>query len=130
MAKAKVGASGIEYIQGALKKPVKKSGHNHGSYLIMTHRSAPTENPNCQRIYVKNEDAYERSTPPSQNELAARERFATVRAMIKERKLDLTKIATDQQAFLAQRDQPQGKKTMMAYYWKICGDAYDEEHNG
>ena len=29
MAKAKIGAAGIEYIQGALKKPKKVNGHNH-----------------------------------------------------------------------------------------------------
>ena len=50
MAKAKVGAAGIEYIQGALKRPKKQNGHNHGNYLVMTHRTAPTESENCQRI--------------------------------------------------------------------------------
>jgi hypothetical protein len=52
MAKAKVGAAGIEYIQGAMKRPKKVDGHNHGNYLVMTHRTAPTQNPNCQRIYT------------------------------------------------------------------------------
>jgi hypothetical protein len=37
-------------------------------------------------------------------------------------------INADQAAFLAQRDLPGGKKTMKAYLWKVCGDAYDEEH--
>ena len=36
----------------------------------------------------------------------------------------------DQPAFKAQKDQPGGKKTMKAYYWKVCGDAYDEAHQG
>ena len=129
MAKAKVGAAGIEYIQGALKKPVKKDGHKHGSYLIMTHRTAPTENPNCQRIYVKNEDAYTRSTQPGADELAARNRFAAVRALVAARKKDLSHIADDQAAFVAQKDLANGKKTMTAYLWKICGEAYDEEQN-
>jgi hypothetical protein len=39
-------------------------------------------------------------------------------------------MSTDQQAFLAQKDQAGGKKTLRAYLWKVCGDAYDAEHNG
>ena len=39
---------------------------------------------------------------------------------------DLTKIAADQANFMAQKDLPNGKKTLKAYYWLICGDAYDE----
>ncbi len=130
MAKAKVGAAGIEYIQGALKKPVKKDGHKHGSYLIMTHRTAATSNPDCQRIYVKNEDAYTRSTPISDKELAARARFTAVQAAVKTRANDLTKIAQDQEDFLAQKDTAGGKKTMRAYLWAVCGAIYDAQHNG
>ena len=43
---------------------------------------------------------------------------------------DINQITQDQLAFKAQKDQPGGKKTMKAYYWKVCGDAYDEAHNG
>ena len=50
MAKAKVGAGGIEYIQGALARPKKKNGHKHGNYVVMTHRSAPTQSEKCQSI--------------------------------------------------------------------------------
>ena len=56
MAKAKVGAAGIEYIQGALKRPKKQDGHNHGNYLVATHRTAAMTNPNCQRLYSFDED--------------------------------------------------------------------------
>ena len=126
MAKAKVGAAGIEYIQGAMKRPKKVNGHNHGNYMVMTHRSAPTENPNCQRIYTFDADRYDRTTPISPDEAAARLRFSTVAAMVKQRKGDLTKIASDQAAFLDQKDLAGGKKTLKAYYWKICGDQYDE----
>ena len=59
MAKATVGAAGIEYIQGALKRPKKENGHKHGNYLVMTHRSAASTNPNCQRIYSFAADRYE-----------------------------------------------------------------------
>ena len=130
MAKAKVGAAGIEYIQGAMKRPKKVNGHNHGNYMVMTHRSAPTENPNCQRIYTFDADRYDRTGPISADEAAARLRFSTVAAMVKQRKGDLTKIAADQAAFLEQKDLAGGKKTLKAYYWKICGDAYDESLNG
>ena len=125
MAKAKVGAAGIEYIQGAMKRPKKVNGHNHGNYLVMTHRTAATENPNCQRIYSFDADRYERSTQPSSRELNARARFTDVAAMVRARKADLTKIAQDQAAFVAQKDTAGGKKTMKAYLWKVCGDQYD-----
>ena len=130
MAKAKVGAAGIEYIQGAMKRPKKVNGHNHGNYMVMTHRSAPTQNPNCQRIYTFDADRYDRTGPISADEAAARLRFSTVAAMVKQRKGDLTKIAADQAAFLEQKDLADGKKTLKAYYWKICGDQYDESLNG
>ena len=128
MAKAKVGAAGIEYIQGALKRPKKQNGHNHGNYLVMTHRTAPTESENCQRIYSFDADRYNRSTQPSSDELNARERFKTVSGMVKARKEDLTKISQDLQAFLAQKDTAGGKRTMKAYLWKVCGEEYDAQH--
>ena len=128
MAKAKVGAAGIEYIQGALKRPKKQNGHNHGNYLVMTHRTAPTESEECQRIYSFDADRYTRSTQPSSDELNARERFKTVSGMVKARKEDLTKISTDLANFLAQKDTAGGKKTMKAYLWKVCGEEYDAQH--
>ena len=130
MAKAKVGAAGIEYIQGALKRPKKQNGHNHGNYLVATHRTAATENPNCQRLYTFDADRYKRSTQPSSHELDIRERFAAVSAMVKVRAKDLTKIDDDQAAFLAQRDTAAGKKTMRAYLWLVCGAEYDQAHQG
>ena len=130
MAKAKVGAAGIEYIQGALKRPKKLNGHNHGNYLVATHRSAPTENPDCQRLYTFDSDRYKRSTPVGAKETKIRSRFAAVRAAVAERAVDLSKMSADQLAFAAQKDLADGKKTMRAYLWKVCGEAYDAEHNG
>ena len=40
------------------------------------------------------------------------------------------KISADQAAFAAQKDQPNGKKTMKAFLWKLEKEAYDQEHNG
>ena len=30
---------------------------------------------------------------------------------------------------MAQKDTAGGKKTMQAYLWKVCGDAYDAQHS-
>ena len=121
---------GIQYVQGSLAKPKKVEGHNHGDYLIGTHRSAPTQNPNCTRLYVRKGDTYNRTTTPSVDELTARARFAAVRAAVAERKDDLKFISSDQAAFIAQKDTAGGKKTMNAYLWMVCGAAYDAEHQG
>ena len=130
MAVMKVGAAGIETISGAMKKPKKQNGHNHGNYLVATHRTAPTSNPNCQRVYSFEADRYQRTTPLSDDEIAARARFTAVQAMVRDRKADLTKITADQRAFLAQKDTAGGKKTMRAWYWMVCGAEYDEQHQG
>ena len=122
--------SAIEYVKGALVKPKKQDGHSHGDYLIGQHREAPTTNPNCTRVYVKAANAYDRSTPPSQYELAARTRFAAVAAMIKERKSNLSTITTDKANYNAQKDLPGGKKTFQSYLWKVCGETYDASQNG
>ena len=120
-------STGIEYVKGSLAKPTKKAGHNHGNYLIGTHREAATTNPKCTRLYVKDNDAYKRSTPYTSNELAAQNRFRAVAALIKTRSHDLQQITTDQAAFLAQKDQPGGAKTLKKYYWRICGQQYDSQ---
>jgi len=118
----------FETSSGALRKPVKKNGHNHGEYLVTTHRVAETQNPNCQRAYTPAKDRYERTTPLSSKELEIRGRFTAVAAAVRTRSKDLMSISSDQAAFLAQKDQPGGKKTMKAYLWKVCGDAWDAEH--
>jgi len=121
---------GIEYVQGALAKAKKKDGHICGDYLIGTHRTAATQNPNCTRLYIRKGTSYERTTALSSAELDARARFKAVAAAVKARKSDLNQITTDQQNFAAQKDQAGGKKTMKAYLWKVCGDEYDTAHNG
>ena len=123
-------APGIEYVQGALAKPKKKDGHKCGDYLIGTHRTAATTNPNCTRIYLRKADSYERSTPVTVNETRQRNRFSAVAAAVAARAKDLMKISADQAAFAAQKDQPNGVKTMKAYLWKLEKEAYDAEHNG
>ena len=129
MAKAKVGAAGIEYIQGALKRPKKQDGHNHGNYLVATHRVAPTTSSECQRLYSFDSDRYKRNTPLTEDELAARARFRAVSRAIAARKADLSKLTADQAAFKAQKDQPGGAQTMLKWYWLVEGEAYDESQD-
>ncbi len=118
---------GIDHVSGALAKPKKKDGHSCGSYLIGTHREAATENPNCSRLYIKPKDNYKRSTPLSEDELAARTRFTAVQAAVRARAKNMSLIAQDQEDFVEQKNGPYGKKTMRAYLWKVCGEAYDEQ---
>ena len=124
-------ADAIKTVSGALTKINKKSPHAKDQKMVLgTHRKAATTNPNCTRIYLRGLSSID--YPLSQTELAinARNRFTAVSQAIKARKRDLSKLTDDQQAFLAQRDQPNGKKTMLAYYWLICGAEYDAQHNG
>ena len=122
-------APGIDTVSGAMAKPSKKSGHVHGNYVIGTHRVKASCNPHCLRFYIKAATTYDRTTPLKPNEVAARQRFQAVRAMVQARKEDLTKVTADQQAFLAQRDLANGKKTMNAYLWLVCGREYDESQD-
>ena len=121
---------GIEYVNGALAKAKKKDGHRCGDYLIGTHRTAATQNPDCTRLYIRKGTSYERTSPLTSKELDARARFTAVAAAVKARKSDLNSITQDQINFQAQKDQAGGKKTMKAYLWKVCGDEYDTAHNG
>ena len=127
MAKVKW-AKGIEFVSGLLSKR-PKAGQQHSDHtnaLLATHRVAATTNPDCTRIYMVGE--YNRKTPVGARELEARGRFTAVAAAVLARSKDLMNISTDQAAFLAQKDQPGGKKTMKAYLWKVCGDAWDQAH--
>ena len=118
-------SAGIDHVSGALSKP-GKGQHSCKNMLLGTHRVAPTESTDCNRMYIRKNE--KRKSSPSARELAARIRFAEVRAMVATRKADLTKITADQAAFAAQKDTAEGKKTLMAYYWKVCGDQYDQEN--
>ena len=129
MAIMQVGPAGIETMSGALKKPKKQGGHSHGNYLVATHRVAPTENPNCQRVYSFDADRYKRTTPPSESELYVRNRFRAVTRAVNTRMHDLSKIAADQAAFKAQKDLPGGKQTMKAYIWSLEKAAWEEAQN-
>ena len=121
-------ATGIDYVSGAMSKPTKKEGHSCGTYLIGTHRIAPTTNANCNRLYIKDNDAFKRVTPPSADELALRNRFRAVSQAVAARAKDLSKITADQAAWRAQLDQPGAAKTLKKWYWMVECEAYDQQH--
>jgi len=128
MAVMKVGAAGIETMSGALKRPKKQDGHNHGNYLVATHRTAATTNPNCQRVYSFDADRYKRSTPVTADEILQRQRFAAVSRAVATRAKDLAKMGPDKAAFQEQKDSPGGLKTLKSYLWSLEMATYDQAH--
>ena len=119
-------SAGIDSVSGALAKPGSNPQHSCNKMLLGTHRVAPTESQDCNRLYLRKK--VKRSTPKSQNEVWANTRFAMVAAAIKTRKDDLSKLSADTAAFEAQKNDANGKKTMLAWYWMVEGDAYDQQH--
>jgi len=120
-------SAGIDSVSGALSKPSKSGQHSCSKMLLGTHRVAATTSSNCNRVYIRRKT--KRTTPLKPKEVAIRQRFQAVRAMVAARKEDLTKVTQDQIDFLAQRDLANGKKTMNAYLWLVCGREYDESQD-
>ena len=121
-------SAGIDSVSGALAKPSKSGQHSCTKMLLGTHRTAPTESNKCNRLYLRK--PVKRSTALSEDEINNRNRFTAVSRAVKARKRDLQHIAQDQIDFMAQKDTAGGAKTMFAYLWKVCGAAYDAQHNG
>ena len=120
-------SAGIDSVSGALSKPGSNPQHSCEKMLLGTHRVAPTTSSDCNRLYLRKKT--KRSTPLSEDELAARARFRAVSRAIAARKADLSKLTADQAAFKAQKDQPGGAKTMLSWYWQVEGEAYDESQD-
>ena len=121
-------AKGIDFVSGLLSSR-PKAGQPHSSHanaLLATHRKAETTNPDCTRIYMVGE--YNRTTLVTADELTQRARFGAVGRAVALRMKDLTKVTDDQIAFKAQKDQPNGKKTMKSYLWSLELAAYDQAH--
>jgi len=57
-------------------------------------------------------------------------RFSAVAAAVKARAKSLEYAASDRAAFLEQKNEANGRKTMKSYLWKVCGDIYDAQHQG
>ena len=103
-------SAGIDHVSGALAKPGKSGQHSCEKMLLATHRTAATTSNKCNRIYLRT--PVKRTSPLTQREHQIRNRFIGVAAMIQERSHDLSKITTDQQTFIAQKNEPNGAKTM------------------
>ena len=121
-------SAGIDNVSGALAKPGSNPQHSCEKMLMATHRTAPTENPDCNRLYLRKKTKIKVSQ--SSRSLNARARFTAVREAVELRKTDLQKITQDKAAFEAQKNTAGGKTTMKAYLWKVCGQEYDAQHNG
>ena len=119
-------SNGIDSVSGALNS-VKGGQHSCEKMLLGTHRVAATTSDSCTRIYLRKK--VKRTTPPSVREITIRNRFRAVAAAVIARREDLTKVTTDQAAFLAQKDLANGKKTMRAYLWSVCGAEYDAQNS-
>ena len=119
-------SAGIDSVSGALAKPSKDGQHSCSKMLLGTHRVAATTSNKCNNLYLRK--PVKRSTPVSQNEMVARQRFSAVAALVKTRSRDLNQVGTDQAAFKAQMDLPGGCKTLKKYYWRVCGQEYDAQH--
>ena len=124
-------ADAIKTVSGALTKINKKSPHAADQKMVLaTHRVAPTTNPDCSRLYLRGLSAVTRTTPVTTKEIQNRSKFANIASMVANRAADLSYITQDQIDFLAQKDQPGGKKTMRSYLWKICKQAYQSGNSG
>jgi hypothetical protein len=118
-------SAGIDSVSGALAKPSKSGQHSCSKMLLGTHRVAATTSNKCNNLYLRK--PVKRSTPVSQNEMVARQRFSAVAALVKTRSRDLNQVGADQAAFTAQKDQPGGCKTLKKWYWRVCGQQYDSQ---
>ena len=122
-----VWAPGISTVSGALQKINKKSPHAADQQMLLaTHRIAATTSTDCNRLYLRGLSAVTRSTPVSSDERAQRTRFGAIAKAVNTRRKDLSKVATDLEAFNAQKDTAGGYKTMRQYLWHIC----EAEYNG
>ena len=119
-------SAGIDSVSGALAKPGNNPQHSCQKMLLGTHRVAPTTSSDCNRLFLRKK--VKRSTPPTTDEMWIRNRFSAVAAAVAARAKDVTKISQDNMAFLAQKDQPGGKKTKKSYLWSLELATYDEQH--
>ena len=126
-----VWADAIKTVSGALKKINKKSQHAQDQKMVLaTHRTAPTSSGICSRLFLRDFESVNVNVSQTEDAINARNRFSAVSRAVKTRRKDLSHMAQDLAAFQAQKDNSNGKKTMNAYLWYICGQEYDQAHNG
>jgi len=117
-------ADAIKTVSGALVKINKKSPHAADQKMVLgTHRTAPTTNTACSRIYLRGLSSVTRSTPFTAEDLARQLRFKTVSAAVAARMKDPAKMIADNTAFNAQSTY----KTMKSYLWALEKASYDQQ---
>ena len=123
-------SAGIDSVSGALSKPGSNPQHSCEKMLLATHRTAPTTSTDCNRVYLRKKMTRNlKANPYSQDEMLAHTRFSEVGSAVATRSKNLSTLAADRAAFKEQKDQPGGAKTFKAYLWKVCGEAYDQQHS-
>lgn len=115
-------AAGIESVSGALSKVNRKSRHiDDQNMFLATHRTAETMSKTCQRAYYRKSPqiAWGQNQAISVDTQKLRTVFSLRRLAIKARRGDISKIAMDQEAFLAyKREHP--NVTFTWYYWRAA----------
>ena len=119
-----VWAPGISTVSGALSKINKKKPHAADMQMLLaTHRKAATLNTDCNRLYLRGIESVTRSTPYSADERAAQTKFGNIAKAVQLRRKNVEQMVTDQQAFQAQKDSPNGYKTIYSYLWHVVADS-------
>ena len=117
-------ADAIKTVSGALTKINKKSPHAADQKMVLaTHRVAATTNPACSRLFLRGLSSVTRTTPYSADEKAAQTRFGNIAKAVQLRRKNVEQMVSDQQAFQAQKDSPNGYKTIYSYLWHVVADS-------
>ena len=117
-------ADAIKTVSGALTKINKKSQHAADQKMVLaTHRVAATTNPACSRLFLRGLSSVTRTTPYSADERAAQTRFGNIAKAVQLRRKNVEQMVTDAAAFQAQKDSPNGYKTMYSYLWHVVADS-------
>ena len=109
-------SAGIDSVSGALSKPSKSGSHSCNKMLLATHRVAPTENNQCNRLYLRKKVERKSFTA---KELESQARLAQASAATRTRLGNISTIQADREAFNAQKDLAGGKKTLYSYIFNL-----------
>jgi hypothetical protein len=111
-------SAGIDSVSGALAKPSKSGSHSCNKMLLATHRTAPTTNNQCNRLFLRKKVTRDPNSF-SAHELELQQRLTTASRATHARMSNLSTIEADTAAFKAQKDQPGGKKTFYQYIFNL-----------
>ena len=111
-------SAGIDSVSGALAKPSKSGQHSCNKMLLATHRTAPTTNNQCNRLFLRKKVTRDPNSF-SAHELELQQRLTTASRNTHARMQNLSTIEADTAAFKDQKDQPGGKKTFYQYIFNL-----------